>query len=390
MKRWVIAVGYGFVAGAAAAIVLKAMNLVTAVLWRGDESGLRIFVIIMAGGALIAAIRYFTRDYEAELSQQLEDARDPVNIRHRMVLLVAAAAVVSVAFGGALGPEAGIVAVVTEISAVMSLLIARNQEDRRLIGEAGVAGALSGLYGSPPGGAVISETENRTPLPILLAAGVAGLLGFLLAASVVLEPGAFRVHLPAYDAPGDGTDILSAILPGLLGALAGLVFVFLLPPLRRVIGQAGGLVTQTLAGTLAFAILAALFPILRFSGHHEMHAMLEWGQSSGMAALMALGALKVLALAICLAAGWRGGAAFPLMFAGAAAGSGALLLLPSTPPTVALLAGMTAAVTTGMGKPVAAALIIIFMVAPFAAGPICVGALLGYGASLIGPKPELH
>lgn len=109
-----------------------------------------------------------------------------------------------------------------------------------------------------------------------------------------------------------------------------------------------------------------------------------------MALLMLLAVLKVLGMAICLASGWRGGVAFPLIFAGAAAGAAALWLAPATSPTVALLAGMTAAVTVGMGKPVAAALIILFIVTPFAAGPLCVGALIGYGVSQLGPKPELH
>jgi H+/Cl- antiporter ClcA len=393
VRQFVIASGYGFVAGVVAAAVLKLMNVVTLLLWHGhDQPGrLHIFGVIMVGGALIALIRHFTQGFESGLGQQIQDARDPVHIRHRLVLLVAAAAVVSVGFGGALGPEAGIVAVITEISAVMGLLLARNAQDRQLIGEAGVAGALSGLYGSPPSGAMLSDAEGlRTPLPVLLAAGVAGLLGFLLAASHWLGGGEFRVHLPAYAAPGDGLDMLRAVLPAALGALAGLGFVWVLGPIKALLARLGSPVVQTLVGTAAFALLAALLPILRFSGHHEMEAMLAWGRSSGMALLMGLALLKVLALALCLAAGWRGGAAFPLIFAGAAAGAAALWLAPGTAPTVALLAGMTAAVTVGMGKPAAAALIIVFMVSPFAAGPLCVGALIGWGASMLGPKPVLH
>lgn len=390
MRQWAIAIGYGFLAGAAAVVVLKLMELVTHLLWRGGETGWRIFLIIMAGGVLVAVIRHFTRGYDLELSQQVHDASDLVNIHHRHILLVATIAIVSVGFGGAIGPEAGIVAVVTEISAIMSVILAHNAQERRLIGESGVAGALSGLYGSPPGGAVVSEGESHTPLPLLLGAGVAGLLGFLLAASIMLERGAFRVQLPAYTSPGDGTDMLRAILPALLGALTGLAFVSVLPLLRFLVSKFGNVTMQTLGGTFLFAMLASVLPVLRFSGHHELEPMLEWGKTSGMWALMGLALLKVLALSICLVSGWRGGAIFPLIFAGAAAGGAALWLIPDTHPTLALIAGISAAVTVGFGKPLAAALIIIFIIAPFAAGPICVGALIGYGASLIGPKPQLH
>lgn len=390
MRQWLIAVGYGFVAGVAATVVLKLMTFVTHLLWQGDESGWRIFVIIMAGGVLIALIRRFTKDYELELGQQVSDARDLLNVRHRLVLLVAATAVVSVGFGGALGPEAGILAVVTEISAIMSALLAQSAQERRLIGEAGVAGALSGLYGSPPGGAIVGDEGSRTPFSLLLGAGVAGLLGFLLSASVLLESGAFRVQLPAYSAAGDGTDLLRAIPPALLGAVTGLAFVFVLPALRALASKLGNATVQTLVGTFLFAALASVLPILRFSGHHEIETLLEFGKTSGMATLMGLAFLKVLALTICLVSGWRGGAIFPLIFAGAAAGGAALWLMPGTSVTLALIAGISSAVTIGFGKPAAAALIIIFMVAPFAGGPLCVGALIGYVASLIGPKPELH
>jgi H+/Cl- antiporter ClcA len=236
-------------------------------------------------------------------------------------------------------------------------------------------------------------TEEHTPgasRPLLFLAGTSGLLGFLLCARLLLEGDGMRIHLPAYALSFDGTDMLQAIVPAILGGLAGLAFVAALPLAKALLARVGGVVPQTIVGTLVFASLAAAFPILRFSGHHEMEALLEWGQGAGMAALLVLGLLKALALAVCLASGWRGGAAFPLLFAGASAGGAALYVMPGMAPTLALIAGMTAAITAGMGKPTAAVLITAFLVSPFAPGPLLVGALVGYGYSRIGPKAELH
>lgn len=109
-----------------------------------------------------------------------------------------------------------------------------------------------------------------------------------------------------------------------------------------------------------------------------------------MAALLGLAFLKALALAICLAAGWRGGAAFPLLFIGAAAGASALWLAPDMPVTPTLVAGMTAALTVGLGKPLAAMLIAALIIGVPAAGPLCVGAGIGWAASRLVPRPQLH
>lgn len=388
MRQTLLAAGYGFLAGIIAALVLWLMGVVSHLVWSGPQARWYIFLMIMAGGALIAVLRHWHAG--EELSEQMAHARTPQQQKRRDTLLLAAIAVIAVGFGGAIGPEAGILAVVGEMSVLVTMLIARNNTDARLIGEVGAAGALGGLYGSPPGGAVIAQEHPEAPKWQLYLAALAGLLGFLMTASRFLPENPLHIDLPPYQLPGDGTDILYALIPAILGAGVGLFFVLVLPPLQAVLGKIGDVRMQTLAGSAVFATLASSLPILRFSGHHELEALLHWGQDAGMALLIVLAALKILALAVCLAAGWRGGAAFPLLFAGAAAGGAALWLLPHTPVTVALVAGMAAAITAGMGKPIAAMLIALLLIGPVAIWPLCVGALIGWGVSKLAPAHVLH
>jgi H+/Cl- antiporter ClcA len=143
-------------------------------------------------------------------------------------------------------------------------------------------------------------------------------------------------------------------------------------------------------GSILLALLLAAFPILRFSGHHELEAMLHLGQDSGMGILLALAILKILALSLCLSSGWRGGAIFPLLFAGAAAGGAVIWLLPQTPVTIALISGMAAAMTVGIGKPIVAVLVALFLFGPIAIGPHCVAIFIGWSASNLVTKPVLH
>ena len=389
MKQGIWAAAYGFVAGTVAAVVLWLMGVVSDLVWSGPDARWYVFAAIMAGGCIIAMLRhlYAGRD----LQQQIENARSPQNGNVRDTAILAVMAVVAVGFGGAVGPEAGILAVVAEMSALISYLIARNNTaDSRLIGEIGAAGALGGLYGSPPGGAIIAQEHPEAPKLLVYLAGLAGLLGFLLVGSRILPGGGLRIWLPPHQAAGNGVDMLWALLPALIGAGAGLLFLTLLPWLKGLLERFGDVRVQTLVGTAAFAALAAMLPILRFSGHHELEELLHWGKDAGFGALLGLAVLKVLALSICLAAGWRGGAAFPLLFAGAAAGGVALWIMPDMPPTVALVAGMSAALPAGMGRPMAAMLIALLLIGPVAIGPLCVGTLFGWAAARMAPQPSLH
>jgi H+/Cl- antiporter ClcA len=388
MKLGLWAAIYGFVAGAVAAIVLWLMGVATDFVWSGPDTRWYILAVVIAGGVLIAILRHWHAGID--LAGQIDAVRSPTASMHRSTLAMAAMAVIAVAFGGSVGPEAGIMAVVGEMSVLIAFYLGRDNAETRLLSEAGTAGALGGLYGSPPAGAVVAQEHPEAPRWQLYLAAVTGLFGFLLVGSQVLPGGGMRVHLPAYVSPRDGTDMILAIVPALLGAAAGLVFAFGLPLVQAALARTGGVMTQTIVGSVMFAALAATFPILLFSGHHELQDMLVWGQEAGMAALLGLGVLKALALAICLASGWRGGAAFPLFFVGGAAGSAVLWAFPDIPVTVALVAGMTACLTTGLGKALPAMLIALFLLGAAALGPLCVGVAIGWAASRLAPNNEMH
>lgn len=350
----------------------------------------------MLGGVLIALIRNVTED--VDLNAQLAQAHDVLHLKKRSTLFLALSAIVAVGFGGAVGPEAGLVAVVSEASAVVALLIARSRAEARLIGDTGTAAALSGLYGAPPAAAVYIEPEptsnlssqnmddEPTPLALKFLGAVAGFAGFVWVAHWLIPNGQLQLSLPAYIAPRDGSDLLWAIIPALLGACAGIVLRLSRPYITRALNQLGGVKVQTLVGSAVFALLATFVPLVRFSGHHELVHLLEHGVEAGWPALLGLGLLKALALALCLSSGWRGGEIFPLLFAGAVLSLVAVAFLPSTPVTVALIAGMTAAATAGMGKPIAVLLIMLLLTGASAPGALFIGILAGYGVMRLLPS----
>lgn len=118
------------------------------------------------------------------------------------------------------------------------------------------------------------------------------------------------------------------------------------------------LLCASVAGFIAFVLTWRLLGL-------QTHALeLPGGQSEVMDSVLAVvpAVAKVAPIALSLAAGWRGGDFFPLMLAGGAAGAATLALLPATGALSAVVAGMAAATTIGVRRPLAVLVLVWFLV----------------------------
>ena len=210
-------------------------------------------------------------------------------------------------------------------------------------------------------------------------AALLGIAGFYGANKLFTGSQFQPLPLPGYVSSGHGADALLALPAALAGALLGLLFVWLhhkVPAWLQVVRRPSG---RILLGTAIFAALAAAFPLLRFSGHHELEHALAHGIHANAWTLFWLGIGKVTAMAVCLASGWRGGEIFPVLFAGAAVAAAVHVLVPGIPLTVAVVGGMCAASTVCTGKPVAVLLVMLLLVGLNAPAALLTGLLVGYG-----------
>lgn len=379
---------YGVLSGAVTALCLWAMKNLQHLLWTDVSARWQIGALIVTGGALIALVRHWLP--QGSVQQLLHEVHDPVQHQSRWVLAVILTAVLAVAFGGAVGPEAGLIAVVLELSTLTALRLSRDRAQQRQLVEVAVTASLSAWYGSPPAAAQVAQSEEQTPKPLLWWAGFMGLLGFGMTAQHVLGGGIHKLPLPGHTPAGDGSDLLWALLPALMGVAIGLAFAWLQPKCQSALAHAGHPIAQTMAGTLAFACMAAAWPALRFSGHHELAELPDWFAASGAWPMLALAVLKVLALSLCLASGWLGGAIFPMLMAGGCAGLASLGLWPEIPAAVALSAGMSAAASVGIGKPVLVVLIVVFFAGANTLPAACMGGLLAHLALRRWPHLNTH
>jgi len=388
------ATALGLAAGAIAAVTYGAMILLQTAIWGAmPDSRWVVLPVMVAGGAAIGLTRLMAAGPDFE--EQIARARDPLAIHRREAAWVALGAIFAVAFGGAIGPEAGILAVTAQLSSLISLRLAHSAATRRQLAEAGIAGALSGVYGSPAGGPIHAEPRDTVPRPLLFVAGLAGFAAFVVTAESLIEGAVGMMRLPRLTAESTMWDTVMACLAGAAGAAAGAIF------LRLRSGIAGLLARscpsrfwQPVAGGVAAGLVCTAAPILLFSGHNEIGEMLRLGAEHGPALLILLALGKALACALCLASHWQGGVVFPMCFAGGAAGAAVLFLLPGLDPVLGVAAGMSAAAAVGMRRPLVAGAIMLFTIGGGLAVAVLVGTLIGwYALRFLPPDPaeaEIH
>lgn len=380
-----LAIVYGGIAGLVAALTFSGMTALQNLVWGavgelfGDATS-QILVTILAGGALLILIDRAapTEDLQTLLNQ----SGDPDGLPRRAVLTTAFAAIVAVAFGGAIGPEAGIVAVVAQLSTIVAHLIGEDVAMRRTIGQAGSAGALGGFYGSPPGAAAIDGDQLGPQKVLQFGAAFAGFFVFLAVMRVMPDGSGARISLPPVDVAYFSPWLLA--VAG-IAAAAGLAF----RALHHLLELAAQRIRRTWAtiaiGTILFAALAALVPLVRFSGHHELHDLQVLTDSGAWSTLLLVAAAKIVALSLCLVSGWRGGEFFPLIFIGSAIGAAAAVLVPGLAVGAAMATGMAATTAVGWRRPLAVLLILVLLVDTPVALPLVVGAGIAYLVTLLIP-----
>lgn len=379
LKPLITAIVAGSVAGLVAILTYQAMLALQRLIWdtaagEGGAGPIRIIVTILIGGALLLLLARISPS--ETMDELLRDSDRPLGRSPRKILITALVAIVSIAFGGAIGPEAGLLAVVAECSIIVSRYIARDEAQARAIARAGTAGVLGGLYGSPPAAATVDANSSAPTRVMSFVAGLAGFGTFLFVARTVFGgEGVMTVPLPE---PVDGAWWLT-IVPVLAGAALGVLFRLLHRGADRVARLIARPWVLTVVGTLLFALLAALIPLVRFSGHHELFDVIDLLDSGETAQLWLVALAKLIAIVLCLVAGWRGGEVFPLIFIGAAAGAAISLTLPGSDPAAAMAGAMAATLAVGWRRPLAGVLVLVLVIDASVAVPL----LLGTGIGLV-------
>ncbi|MCN3423083.1 ion channel protein [Escherichia coli] len=231
------------------------------------------------------------------------------------------ALILGLAGGVSLGPEHPIITVNIALAvAIGARLLPRvNRMEWTILASAGTIGAL---FGTPVAAALIfSQTlnsSNEVPLWDRLFAPLMAAAAGALTTRLFFHP---HFSLPiAHYGQMEMTDILSGAIVAAIAIAAGMVAVWCLPRLHAMMHQMKNPVFVLGIGGFILGILGVIGgPVSLFKGLDEMQQMVA-NQAFSTSDYFLLAVIKLAALVVAAASGFRGGRIFPAVFVGVALG----------------------------------------------------------------------
>lgn len=256
---------------------------------------------------------------------------------------LAVVVVVGLAGGVSLGPENPIIAINT---AVMTVLIGKLfvRVPSTLIVGLTIAGTVGALFGTPVAAALLftglagsmagaGALFDKLFLP-LVSAGAGSITMTLLGGTLL------KISLPPMGT-ATGWDVLAGFIIAPVAAGIGLLGVLVFIRLHRLFHRLGNPILFTTLGGVVLGILGAIGgPLTLFKGADEAGQLLVHRTNESPWTLLFLALIKLAALVVAAAAGFRGGRIFPAMFVGVALGLAAAGLVPSVPVALAVAAAV--------------------------------------------------
>ncbi|UNK71108.1 ion channel protein [Microbacterium sp. H1-D42] len=338
-----IAVGIG------SALMLWVLDLVSGglqnVLWEflpgafgfGPDNPFWVFgVLTLTGAAVGAAVRYLPGHGGPDSAVGELDAEPP-----KLIALpsLAIAVVLGLAGGVSLGPENPIIGINSALAVALLARFAAGVPPK-LAAVFAMAATIGALFGTPVAaalvltgavGAIKGEGALWDKLFLPLAAAASGAI-----TTKLLGAHAMTFTLP----PVGELDVVDALVGtgiAIGAALIVIVGAMLLPIVHRAFHALGNpLLFTTLGGALLGVLAVIGGPMTMFKGLNETGALLADPGAYSVGQLALFAGVKLLALVIAAAAGFRGGRVFPIVFIGVALGLLAAALFPGTPLALAV------------------------------------------------------
>lgn len=374
-KVYLIAVVLGAGVGLISIGFLFAVKTAKELIWTSELERINPVVVLSIctlGGLIVGLLNHLSEKSRLEahdLSEAICDMEDVETKQAppaRIIFGRAGLGVASLGFGGPLGPEAPLIALVSQLSSRLSHILKVTQA--RIV-ELSVAGSLGVLFGVPLVLAGIESEEKVKGRNIgqkIVAKGpeiLAAISSLFVITKLLPEIGIHQFTSANSSEVGFGTDLIWVVLIALTASSLGLVIVIATPRARQFVVSKipGGAIPAGLLSGLILGASAVVTPLVLFSGHHEIQEILD--SPIGIGNLLVVVGLKALVLIACLAGGWYGGQIFPLAFIGAGTALVVTDLVNSSATLGLVAAGFVAASAVGIKRP-AFALLIGFILFP--------------------------
>ncbi|MDW5287716.1 chloride channel protein [Formosa sp. PL04] len=250
-----------------------------------------------------------------------------------------------VASGGSLGPEAPLVQVTGSIGTWLGQVFRLKGEALRSLSIAGMASGFTALFGAPLGGSLFAleilhykhaVEYYRAIIPALVASSFSYIV-FALIVHLGLGP---TWNLSAYEYSGV-FDFGYAVFFAIIATAVGWLFIFCIKFFKLIFEKRPlPIYIKTLVGGLLLGVIAYYLPITRYFGHHEINEIIN--EHFPLKLLFIILIFKIIAIAITVTSGWRGGFIIPLFFVGTTLGLIIHQFIPSVSLTLTIVSCMAA------------------------------------------------
>ncbi|EFA9232286.1 ion channel protein [Escherichia coli] len=321
------AVAIGIASSLILIVVMKIASVLQNLLWQrlpgtlgiAQDSPLWIIGVLTLTGIAVGLVIRFSQGHAGPdpACEPLIGAPVPPSALPGLIV----ALILGLAGGVSLGPEHPIMTVNIALAvAIGARLLPRvNRMEWTIVASAGTIGAL---FGTPVAAALIfSQTLNgssEVPLWDRLFAPLMAAAAGALTTGLFFHP---HFSLPiAHYGQMEMTDILSGAIVAAIAIAAGMVAVWCLPRLHAMMHQMKNPVLVLGIGGFILGILGVIGgPVSLFKGLDEMQQMVA-NQAFSTSDYFLLAVIKLAALVVAAASGFRGGRIFPAVFVGVALG----------------------------------------------------------------------
>ncbi|HHP3334313.1 ion channel protein [Escherichia coli] len=321
------AVAIGIASSLILIVVMKIASVLQNLLWQrlpgtlgiAQDSPLWIIGVLTLTGIAVGLVIRFSQGHAGPdpACEPLIGAPVPPSALPGLIV----ALILGLAGGVSLGPEHPIMTVNIALAvAIGARLLPRvNRMEWTILASAGTIGAL---FGTPVAAALIfSQTLNgssEVPLWDRLFAPLMAAAAGALTSGLFFHP---HFSLPiAHYGQMEMTDILSGAIVAAIAIAAGMVAVWCLPRLHAMMHQMKNPVLVLGIGGFILGILGVIGgPVSLFKGLDEMQQMVA-NQAFSTSDYFLLAVIKLAALVVAAASGFRGGRIFPAVFVGVALG----------------------------------------------------------------------
>ncbi|EEQ8241379.1 ion channel protein [Escherichia coli] len=321
------AVAIGIASSLILIVVMKIASVLQNLLWQrlpgtlgiAQDSPLWIIGVLTLTGIAVGLVIRFSQGHAGPdpACEPLIGAPVPPSALPGLIV----ALILGLAGGVSLGPEHPIMTVNIALAvAIGARLLPRvNRMEWTILASAGTIGAL---FGTPVAAALIfSQTLNgssEVPLWDRLFAPLMAAAAGALTTGLFFHP---HFSLPiAHYGQMEMTDILSGAIVAAIAIAAGIVAVWCLPRLHAMMHQMKNPVLVLGIGGFILGILGVIGgPVSLFKGLDEMQQMVA-NQAFSTSDYFLLAVIKLAALVVAAASGFRGGRIFPAVFVGVALG----------------------------------------------------------------------